>query len=363
MKRLLIALPFALVAIVAAVAVVFLLATPAPFTSVAWAPPLAPPLDGPLLPNDRLRHAELLALRQVHGPEDIDADTAGRVYGGTEDGRIVRVLPDGRVETFAVTGGRPLGMEFDAAGNLVVCDAWKGLLSIDPAGQISVLATEAGGVPFGFADDVDIARDGTIYFSDASSKWHQPDYELDLLESRPYGRLLAYDPATKTTRVLLEGLYFANGVALSSQEDFVLVNETWRYRIQRYWLKGPKAGTHEVFVDNLPGFPDGVSGNRQGIFWVALPSPRKADLDTIHAQPALKEFAARLPKALRPKAVRYGLVLALDENGKIVASLHDRTGEHLREITSVEQVGDSIYFGSLSNDRIGRMKVDDALAH
>ena len=88
---------------------------------------------------------------------------------------------------------------------------------------------------------------------------------LDLLEGRPYGRFIVYDPSTNEAEVLLKDLYFPNGVALSSSEEFVLINETWRYRILRYWLKGQHAGQKEVFIDNLPGFPDGVSSNDKGV--------------------------------------------------------------------------------------------------
>lgn len=334
-----------------------LLVAISPVDSVAWQPPPAPALAGTTAPNERLREAELLALGQLTGPEDVDVDAGGRIYAGTADGRIVRIGLDGSLETFARTDGRPLGLEFDAAGNLIVADAWKGLLSVDPQGKVSVLATAAAGLPFAFTDDVDIAADGTIYFSDASSRFRQPDYELDLLETRPWGRLLAYRPDTGEVSVLLDGLYFANGVAVSADGNYVLVNETWRYRVLRYWLKGPQAGTHEVFADNLPGFPDGISRGSDGLFWVALPSPRKADLDLLNRAPLLKELVASLPQALRPGAVRYGLVLALDESGAIVHSLHDTTGTHLREITSVEEAGGQLYFGSLSNDRIGRLSL------
>ena len=272
------------------------------------------------------------------------------------------MLADGTVETFADTGGRPLGLAFTAGGRLIVADARKGLLSVSPGGAITVLATEANGVPFGFTDDVDVAADGTIYFTDASSRWHSPDYELDLLETRPHGRLLAYSPERGDVRVLLDGLYFANGVAVSPAGDYLLVNETWRYRVLRYWLLGPRAGQSEVFMDNLPGFPDGISSNGRGVYWIALPSPRKADLDFLHRFPLLKQAVATLPQALRPKAVRYGFVVGIDENANVVANLHDTTGNHLREITSVQQVGDDLYFGSLSNDRIGRMSATQALA-
>ncbi|VXB68195.1 Gluconolactonase [Pseudomonas sp. 8AS] len=351
MKKLL-----SLLALAIAGAAGYLALTPSPIDPLAWQPPLAPLMTGALEPNDTLMKAELLAQGQIHGPEDTAVDAQGRVYAGLHDGRIVRIGADGKAETFAATGGRPLGMDFDAQGNLIVADAYKGLLRISPAGQSEVLATEADGVPFAFTDDLDIASDGRIYFSDASSKFHQPDYLLDLLEGRPYGRLLRYDPATGKSETLLKDLYFANGVALSQNEDFVLVNETYRYRITRYWLKGDKAGSHDVFIDNLPGMPDNLQGDRAGTFWVALPTPRKADADFLQNQPWLKAQLAKLPRSMWPKPQDYGLAIALNEQGQIVQSLHDTSGTHLRMVTSVKPVGNYLYFGSLNNDRIGKLQ-------
>jgi len=137
----------------------------------------------------------------------------------------------------------------------------------------------------------------------------------------------------------------------------VLVNETYRYRIQRYWLKGDKAGTHDLFADNLPGMPDNLQGDRAGTFWVALPTPRKADADFLQNQPWIKAQLAKLPRALWPKPASYGLAIALNEQGEIVQSLHDTSGTHLRMVTSVKPVGDYLYLGSLDNDRIGKLKI------
>ncbi|MCK4623144.1 MAG: strictosidine synthase family protein, partial [Desulfuromonadales bacterium] len=219
------------------------------------------------------------------------------------------------------------------------------------------LATSADGVPFKFTDALDISSDGTIYFTDASSKYGQNEYLYDLLESKPHGRFLCYDPATGQIKVLLKNLYFANGVALSQQEDFVLINETYRYRIVRYWLKGPKAGTHEIFIDNLPGFPDNISSNHKGTFWLALFTVRNEAADKLHPFPFLKAQMSKLPKALWPKPKPYGLVLALDEQGKIIQSLHEPTGKHLKEITSAREYGGYLYLGSLHNDRIGKYRL------
>lgn len=346
-----------LVVLLVAALAVYLAFTPSPIDPLAWTPPKAPPMTGVMEPNDTLMKAELLAQGQIVGPEDTAVDSQGQVFAGLDDGRIVRIGADGKAQTFVETGGRPLGLAFDQAGNLIVADAWKGLLQIDPQGKIRVLTDSADGVPFAFTDDLDIASDGRIYFSDASSRFHQPDYILDLLEARPHGRLLRYDPATGKTETLLNDLYFANGVALSQHEDFVLVNETYRYRITRYWLKGEKAGQHDVLIDNLPGLPDNLASDRSGTFWVALPSPRKADADVIQQMPWLKRQLTKLPRAVLPKPVPYGLVIQVNEKGEILRSLHDTSGQHLRMVTSAKPVNGVLYLGSLENDRIGRLPI------
>ncbi|MCP5161189.1 MAG: SMP-30/gluconolactonase/LRE family protein [Hahellaceae bacterium] len=311
-------------------------------------------MQGPWAANTRLQATELLGTGELTGPEDVDVDAQGRLYAGLEDGRIVRRLPNGNIETLAHTGGRPLGLHFDENGNLIIADAHRGLLLLRPSGALHVLTQSAGGRPIRFADDVVVASDGRIYFSDASV-WPYEQHRLDLYEAKPYGRLLRYNPATQKTEVLLDGLYFANGVALSQQEDFILVNETSRYRITRYWLKGPKAGQHDIFLDNLPGFPDGIASDGRGNFWLALVSPRNASLDRAHHHPMFKNWVASLPESIQPKPAHYGLVARLDEQGNVQESLHDPQGQRLFIITSVQPVGNTLYFGSLNNNAIGRL--------
>ncbi len=345
-------------AIVALVAVlVWLVVKPSPIDAVAYSPPEPPPLTGVLAPNNRLLSSELLALGKIDGPEEVALDADGGIYAGTADGKILYLSPDKQLHTFADTGGRPLGLQFDANQNLIVCDAHKGLLSINPQGEISVLATTVDELRFAFTDALDVASDGMIYFTDASSRYTQKDYLYDLLEARPHGRFMRYNPLTGQVEVLLSQLYFANGVALSQKEDFVLINETYRYRIVRYWLKGTRAGTHDVFIDNLPGFPDNISSNGNGVFWLSLFTIRNPLMDRMHPHPFLKSLVSKLPKAFWPKPKPYGLVLALDEHGNITQSLHEPTGEHLREITSTREDSGYLYLGSLGNDRIGKYRL------
>lgn len=340
------------------IAIVYFVSKKSPIDSVSYSPPKAPKLSGKLQPNEMLQNAKIIAKGQVLGPEAMAIDKNGILYTGTQDGYIKKIDPNtNNIETFVYTAGRPLGMKFDAKDNLIVCDAYMGLLSVSPEGKIQELTQAADGVAFRFTNDLDISQDGTIYFSDASYKHYQKEYLLELFESRPHGRLLKYDPQTKKTTVLLKNLYFANGVALSKNEDFLLVNETYRYRIRRYWLKGDKKGASDIFWDNIPGFPDNISSNGNGTFHLALFTVRKPLLDAIHSFPFIKNLIVAFPKSLQPKPIPYGLVVSLDEAGNILQSLHDPSGKHLKEITSVIEHNGFLFLGTLHGEQIGKYKL------
>ncbi|MEX2113840.1 MAG: SMP-30/gluconolactonase/LRE family protein, partial [Pirellulales bacterium] len=172
-----------------------------------------------------------------------------------------------------------------------------------------------------------------------------------------HGRLLKYDPATMKVEVLVDELSFANGVALSKDEDFLLINETYRYRIQRHWLKGPKAGETEELLDNLPGFPDNITAASDGGFWLALFTIRNDQAEWLSPRPFAKGVLAKLPRFLWPKPQPYAFVVKLDADGKMVDSLQDPTGQRLFAITSAVERDGHLYLGSLLNDRIGKVKL------
>lgn len=335
--------------------IVYLLTWPVAINPVAWTPPAAPELTGVYAQNSELARVERLHV-DGFAPEDVAIDSQDRIYSGTADGRIFRFQADGtRPEVFANTGGRPLGLLFDHDGNLIVADANKGLLSIAQDGSIAVLTTQADGVPFRCTNDLDIAADGTIYFTDASSRFPLTQLKADLLEHQPNGRFMAYDPKTKQTRVLLADLYFANGVAISPDQSFVLVDDTATYRVRRYWLTGPKQGQSDVFIDNLPGFPDGISSNGRDTFWLALVNRRDAALDGLLPYPFMRKVVMRLPDFMQPSIKRYAFVLALDQNGRVVRNLQDPSPQSYTQIANVVEHKGNLYFGSIGESAIGRM--------
>jgi sugar lactone lactonase YvrE len=336
-----------------------LLFAPVPITpEEAWTPPVAPTLTGQYEKNTRLSSVERLTLGQGHAPEDVALDAEGKIYAGFEDGRIMALQPDGtQPRVFANTGGRPLGLAFDRDGNLIVADAIKGLLSVDKTGAVKVLAVEADGIKFNALNDLDIGADGTIYFTEASRRYPMSQHVLDLLEHGPNGRLMALSPQSERPQTVLDNLYFANGVAVSPDQAFVLVAETGKYRIRRVWLKEPKMGQNDIFIDNLPGFPDGISWNGKDKFWLALVTPRQALFDRTLPYPFLRKVVLRLPKFLQPAPQRYSFVLGLDLNGRVVQNLQNDSKDCYAQIANVVERNGALYFGSIGEDTVGRFSL------
>lgn len=352
---------FLLLLVVAAVAG-WLLLWPVPIAPVAWRPPRAPSLDGRFAHNDRLRDVRLFARGAGQGPEDVEVDEQGRLYTGYEDGRVVRFEPDNpQPHLLARTGGRPLGLALDAEGRVVVADAYQGLLRISDESEIEVLSTEADGVPYGFTNHLDIADDGLIYFTDSSSRFDQAHQGRDaIMEHGGDGRLMQYNPATGEARVLLTGLQFANGVAVTPDQQAVLVAETGQYDILRYWRTGDRAGEHEVLIANLPGLPDNIRSNRDNRIWIALYTPRLAILDALGPWPSIRKMAFRLPRFLQPDPAPHAFVLGMTPEGTITHNLQYRAPASYHPVTGVAEHEGRLYLSSLTHDALGIHTLQDA---
>lgn len=335
-----------------AVGLAYLLLWPVPFDPVAGPERSANPAgSGIFAKNNILAEATMLPVGS--GPEAVAFDRLGRLYSGLHNGDIVRFDMAGEKQVLANTGGRPLGLKFDSAGNLVIADAKKGLISMTPDGKINILASDHNGVRMKFVDDLAIASDGKIYFSDASARHEYGVDIMEVFERRPSGRLMVYDPKTGGLDLLLDNLYFANGVTLSAEEDFVLVNETYDHRIMRYWLKGPRRGAVDVFADNMPAYLDNITTTEDGDFWLAGVAPRTDALDDLVARPFMRRVVWRLMQitGFNP-AQMHSYAIKLSPEGQVLASLEDDSG-HIYMMTSVIEHKGSLYLGSLLNSAIG----------
>jgi sugar lactone lactonase YvrE len=348
------------IALVALALAAYLALWPVPVQPVGWRAPVDTGYTGVHTANHLLTGLQTVALGGEAGPEHIVLGPDGKLYAAVASGNILRMDPDGtNQERFANTGGRVLGFDFDKDGNLIAADAVKGLLAVGPDRRITLLTDSVGGDPIRYADAVVVASNGKIYFSDASRRFAPASWGgtfeaavLDILEQSATGRILEYDPATKATRVVAKGLSFANGVALSRDEQTLFVAETGRFRIWKIAVSASDLDVAQgsplasVLFDNLPGYPDNLMRGLNGRIWVGFSGPRNPNIDAMADKPFLRQLTLRLPRALWPLPKPYGHVMAFTEDGKVTADLQDPTGAY-PQTTGVTETADRLYVQNL----------------
>ncbi len=326
----------------------------------------------PFAENDRLKDAEAIAVDRIEGPEDIILDRQDNLYAVTRNGSIMRfAAPDYTArEEFARIGGRPLGMAFDRDENLIVCVAGMGVYGVKPDRTVFKVTDRTSRTRtrlkddsrLYLADDIDIAPDGKIYFSEATTRYELTDWALAGFEGRGNGRLICHDPKTGVTRTILKKLTFPNGVCVSHDGKSLLWASTWLCRVYRYWLEGEKAGTCELLIDNLPGYCDNINRASDGKYWLAFVGLRSPVYDLAMANPG---FRIRMVKQIPPDewlcpGINYGCIIKFDDHGVVSESLWDPGGHSHPTITSVREHKGWLYIGGLENNRIGRIRLPDA---
>ncbi|KAJ8764009.1 hypothetical protein K2173_004885 [Erythroxylum novogranatense] len=311
-----------------------------------------PPLTAPAKNVRMLQGSEFVGFGKLQAPEDIAYDDkSGTIYTGCVDGWIKRVklndsvVGDSAVENLVNTGGRPLGVVLGPRNEVIVADANKGLLNISVDGAVEVLTNEAEGVEFKLTDAAVIAEDGTIYFTDASYKYNLHDHAQDVLGGKPYGRLISFDPITRKSKVLVRDLYFANGVEISPNQDYVVFCETPMRRCRKYYIQGKDKGRVESFIENLPGLPDNIHYDGQDHYWIALATEFDRFWDLMYKYPIIRKCLAIIMKYNRnyPIAKNSG-VFVLDLEGKPTAHYQD---PGLTLISTGVKIGNHLYCGSI----------------
>jgi len=381
----------------------------------------APSWTGALQPNDKLNLVDKLLENQLKGPESFASRDDGYLYTGLITGLIVRIDTVGlTAQPVARIGrrceeqyqeqvcGRPLGLSFTKTGKLLVCDAVYGLYLIDidkkqeEENRISAKKYEDqveytplltpeklinGSENLVFNSLVLSSDDETVYFTVSSTNFPLSSGLFEM-SAKPSGRVIEFNLRSQESKVLVSEISFANGIELDPEEEFLIFCESGRARLHKFYLKGDKAGTHEVFLDNLPGVPDNIKLNDNGNYYVGIISPRIPGkphlLELLGPHYLLRRFIVRLvslvmlplrlinsiiPNPITEKsdywvgnfepvahlAPPYGLVIEVDgQTGEFLSSLHSTNGA-VRFISEAYVHDRWIYFGSPYNHYLARI--------
>ncbi|XP_033127979.1 adipocyte plasma membrane-associated protein-like [Anneissia japonica] len=259
-------------------------------------------------------------------------------------------------------------MKFEAEDQLLVADAYLGIFRLNVKMGVfkNIVHRErsAKGKYYRFFNDLVKSEDGTIFFSDSSSKWQRREFGYILMENDKCGRISWFSESTKQIDSFISSSYFPNGIVLGPNSEYFLFSETTRFRILKYYLKGKKAGYTESFIANLPGMPDNLSPSSSGGFWIGLafPGGRLGSMpvfDFLFKHPWIRNIIAKVmdPRTLLQYLPKYGLIIEVDQNGEIIQSLHDPTGEVISSVSEVLDTGKELYLGSFGGPFIGRLNL------
>lgn len=339
---------------------------PSPIDPVSWDEPPAPELAAPIAPNDALRAAMVERIDMPGAARGVAVSTDGMVYFGTPAGDIMRLRTSisrgaTRPELVAhIVDDGIFGLSWIDESTLGIAAA-GGLYSLHLTSlAVETLSTGASTRAFGNIANLAIAPDGRIFFTDSSRRWDQssprPGYYYDMLENRPNGTVYVWDPESGRTAPVRDRLYFPNGIAMASDGQSIFVTETFRYRIQRIWIAGPRAGEMDIFAKNLPGLPAGIANDGDGHLVVAMLTRRSSLLALVHRRPGLTRVLIKLPQWLRPNdSTPLSFILRLNESdGRFRDAFHDPDSTlHYLSTVTVGPEGE-IWFGSAFGGLVGR---------
>lgn len=341
----------------------YLLFWPVPVAPIAYEMPETNGFTGDFAENSVLDKAQLVRLPDAGiGPEDIAVLPDGAVYTTSLSGDLFRIDGAQPVEVDQL-GGRPLGLKAGPDGALYVADSFRGIMRWTGPGSLETVVGDINGSPVIYANQLDVAQDGTIYFSNSSNRFDpetmggtKPTSVLTIWEQSDTGYVARRTPDGVTEKIA-EGFVYTNGVALSPDEDFLLIAETGRARVHKLWLSGPKAGQQEVLLENLPGYPDNLESQGDGTFWMAFASPRVPS-EVLMPYPFLRKVIWRLGPTVRPAPIHRGTMVQFDADGTILRTVQDPQGR-IGITTGGKVVGDQLYVMTLDSPWFGRLATAD----
>jgi ribose transport system permease protein len=203
-----------------------------------------------------------------------------------------------------------------------------GLFRISPAGEVTKLSDETNRSLLSIvddsrlrlADDLDIASDGKVYFSEATVRYEMYDWMVDALEGRGNGRIICYDPKTNSSRTMLPDLQLPNGICVD------------------------------------------INRASDGTYWCALCGMRAPVFDLALRMP---DFRRRMVRKVGRDDWLYpnmntGCVIKFDADGNILDVLWDLGGEAHPMITSIREHKGWLYLGGIYNNRVGKYRIPGA---
>jgi len=339
-----------------------------------------PPLDGPMRPNTALEELSPAPGGEIPEPSDVLPAGDGEllVASGPRVVRIGRHAGPAPVVVAELDG--PVTALVPAGdGAVLAAVGGQGVVRVGPSGAVEpVLTAAVGALRCPTALALDPAGD-TLYVCDGSRD-HVPDeWVHDLMDGGASGRLVALDRRTGSASVLLDGLAWPAGVA-AAPGGGVVFSTAWDHSVRRRDANGATPAT--VLQRGLPGYPGKLAPAGDGGYWLAVFALRTQLVEFVLMEheyrqemmrtiepdywirPALRTLDSALEPiqggAIKKLGVKkpwapprsYGMVLRLDADGEVVASLQSPADGTRHGIVSAREHDGRLYVASQGSDTI-----------
>jgi gluconolactonase len=176
---------------------------------------------------------------------------------------IHRLDPDGEVSVFLSPSAEANGLALDQDNNLIACrHQARDVARITPGGKVTVIADSFNGGRLNSPNDLAIARDGAIYFTD-------PAYGLGGAPSeQPVEGVYRIAPDGGVIRII-EDMVRPNGIVIGPGEQTLYVADSARRVIRAYDLaRDGRVSSGRDFA-SVEGTPDGMALDAMGNLYCA----------------------------------------------------------------------------------------------
>jgi gluconolactonase len=215
-------------------------------------------------------------LRWAEGPVYF-RDGGYLLWSDIPNNRIMRWLEDdGHVSVFRANSNYANGNTRDREGRLITCEHdSRRVTRTEADGAITVLIDSFQGKKLNAPNDVVVASDGAIWFTDPGYGIFG-NYEGHLAEPELPPRVYRLDPRSRQATIVADDFDKPNGLAFSADETKLYIIDSGlthggRANMRVFDVNGGKLANSKVFAENFaPGFTDGVRTDVDGNVWCSM---------------------------------------------------------------------------------------------
>ncbi|MBC8163517.1 MAG: SMP-30/gluconolactonase/LRE family protein [Roseiflexaceae bacterium] len=188
------------------------------------------------------------------------------LFSDIPESKMYRWQPGGSATVVRAPTGNGNGLTLDQAGRVLVCEhSTRRVVRLEPGGGETVLAERYGGQRLNSPNDIVVADDGAIYFTD-------PPYGIaPEQQEQPHNGVYRLAPSGELTLVASD-MGRPNGLAFSPDRSVLYVDDSQHRNLRAFDMQPDGSLANGRVIADMdhpqPGSPDGMKVDCEGHLYV-----------------------------------------------------------------------------------------------